>query len=234
MASLDGGPTAGTAGASGTTGSSTGVATGVATAGAGCTGAAGATATANAASAMGAMADAGAALPADTTGAAAGAGTADVVEITGEGSAGAPGATGTSTATAAMVGTTEASTARTMVTSIREDPDETQEIPTLIIWIDLGGFETLGGIFTPALRSGCFKGLGTLSPFPFSFSFTYYYHILYLQVEYFWIGFLITSLFWCILLLFRSILVLPRHFSGQHWEKLLNDASLNVMLFYHK
>ena len=104
----------------------------------------------------------------------------------------------------------------------------------LIILIDLGGFETLGGISILALRTGCFKGMGTLSLLPLSFSFTYYYRTLYLQVEYSWIGFLLIYLFWYILLLFRRIMVLPRHFSGQHWEKLLNDASLNVMLFYHK
>ena len=55
----------------------------------------------------------------------------------------------------------------------------------LIILIDLGGFETLGGISILALRTGCFKGLGTLSLLPLSVSFTYYYRTLYLQVELF-------------------------------------------------
>ena len=86
MASLDDGPTAGTAGA---TGSATDVATGVVGAEAGQTGAAGATATSKAGAAMGATADAGAALTANTTVSAV-TGTYIVVKITGEGSAGAP------------------------------------------------------------------------------------------------------------------------------------------------
>ena len=121
MASLNDGPTVGTAGTSGAastvriTGSATGVATGVAGAGLGRKAAVGATSTA----AMGATADAGTALPADATGAAS-AGTATVVVSIRVGSAGASRHTYTPTGTVAMVGKTNAGTACTTGTASQE------------------------------------------------------------------------------------------------------------------
>ena len=125
MASLDDGPTAGTAvaaGAADAAAGATGSSTGVVGAGASCTGAFGTIDTENAVASIVPRADAGDALPADNTGAAAGAvagaGTDTVVTSNGVGRAGAPGATGTSTVTAAMVGTTKSSTARTVESTL--------------------------------------------------------------------------------------------------------------------